>query len=1032
VTAITSKAGTFSNDEPLRALWDAWIAGSNGDDTPGDDGSQNRHREPLPCTIERDETRPAFPVSRSTLAPDPDDEAHVGKLEDAFLAGQGLTQQLSELARLQLSLKADPEGNTQLLRRLDLLSAEATCRSESMLQGLEALTRFELLHQPLTLLEALRIHTARVQTHWILWHCMDMDSVKEAVLPDHPLVHYHDAVSAMAWGIVGPARAQFQDLQRRIDRTWPPDAVAGCAFSCAVALFLEGDFDESILQFDHAAAVWAGVPNRQDCLATIKDYLGRITFLSGDPEGAADCFRAALEGWNTVFDRPSSQLADLEFNLAISLEACGRHGEAVELHRSALRQREQIWWSTHPDVRQSLRKLANLEWVLGNFESAWQFRMLWWQRNAEAGHPLPDGLTLGTRPPADLEEALRHVEELGLEFESADHSLSGASCLLFLRPGRTGLHPELFPRTDTTDTLGIPLGAIADSFPSHEGELPPKISLVLRRDHQLLEQLHHAGPYLSDRAILGMQRMRRRSLDRVLSYCAVGQLPADRALHHLAVGRGLLLEELPQRRKGHKQGHLKVIELKKQLQECEARFFQIVQEARRQENVTTSAAFRSAKLRHETLSIRLRQASLHAHDPGTRSQVDIARIQQSLGPGEALVSFVRFNFHGSSRSPGRRARDMSLEDIVGVQPAYLAFIIRGDRPPRAVMLGPAEEVDERIRDWRTQIRRMGSAFSCNRELRKGLLARSGEALRILVWDPLELDPEQLDRVYLVTDGDLAGVPFAALPIQGSTVLQDLPLELHLLTREQDLLLERPAGSWKSILCLGHSGPDQIPDDPYDNWGLCALPHSTIELDLIERVWDLARRTGYAEKGFLRLEGPNATREHFLETAPSHDVIHLATHCVRLDKVSPRGTGGFLDILFEDHPLLTSALMLSGNDHGPVVITGQDLATLSLDATRLVVLSSCDSGGGVALDGVGMLGLQRACRIAGVRYSVVSLWPVEDSMSARWMELFYTSLLLERLSPPDAVASANRALRQQLVGTPGWADPGTWSAFVCIG
>jgi CHAT domain-containing protein len=66
----------------------------------------------------------------------------------------------------------------------------------------------------------------------------------------------------------------------------------------------------------------------------------------------------------------------------------------------------------------------------------------------------------------------------------------------------------------------------------------------------------------------------------------------------------------------------------------------------------------------------------------------------------------------------------------------------------------------------------------------------------------------------------------------------------------------------------------------------------------------------------------------------------------------------------------------------------EIARLPLSQTRLVTLSSCESGAGTPVSGEGLLGLRRAFSLAGVREIVVALWPVSDDSTPGFMERFY--------------------------------------------
>jgi CHAT domain-containing protein len=79
-------------------------------------------------------------------------------------------------------------------------------------------------------------------------------------------------------------------------------------------------------------------------------------------------------------------------------------------------------------------------------------------------------------------------------------------------------------------------------------------------------------------------------------------------------------------------------------------------------------------------------------------------------------------------------------------------------------------------------------------------------------------------------------------------------------------------------------------------------------------------------------------------------------------------------------------VLAGQDE----LTVAELVGMRLGA-NLAVLSACDTGRGAATLGGDVVGLTRALLAAGVRQTVVSLWPVDDVVACLTMVAFYDEL-----------------------------------------
>ena len=63
------------------------------------------------------------------------------------------------------------------------------------------------------------------------------------------------------------------------------------------------------------------------------------------------------------------------------------------------------------------------------------------------------------------------------------------------------------------------------------------------------------------------------------------------------------------------------------------------------------------------------------------------------------------------------------------------------------------------------------------------------------------------------------------------------------------------------------------------------------------------------------------------------------------------------------------------------------------------LSACNTGNGELHDGEGVLGLERAFRVAGARSVVMTLWPVDDDVTRRFMHQLYAERLDNMHRPP---------------------------------
>jgi CHAT domain-containing protein len=151
-----------------------------------------------------------------------------------------------------------------------------------------------------------------------------------------------------------------------------------------------------------------------------------------------------------------------------------------------------------------------------------------------------------------------------------------------------------------------------------------------------------------------------------------------------------------------------------------------------------------------------------------------------------------------------------------------------------------------------------------------------------------------------------------------------------------------------------------------------------------------------------------------------------------------------------HPGVLSGLALSGANASPApngddgILTALEVASMDLSNVEVAVLSACETGLGEVAGGEGVLGLQRAFQVAGVRTTVTSLWKVPDVATQLLMQRFYENLWDRGMGKLEALRQAQLWLMREGgrrgVSVPG-ADSGDeprslppyyWAGFVLSG
>lgn len=233
-------------------------------------------------------------------------------------------------------------------------------------------------------------------------------------------------------------------------------------------------------------------------------------------------------------------------------------------------------------------------------------------------------------------------------------------------------------------------------------------------------------------------------------------------------------------------------------------------------------------------------------------------------------------------------------------------------------------------------------------------AEDAAELAELLLGPAARVLEASTRVIVVAYGRLNGLPYHVLPLAGrplgeTHVVSYLPAASLLLTATVDERI--PA---RTALVVGDPA-----FDPGVHPSLRRLPGAAVEAEAVAEIY-----SGRA------LVSDAATEPALRAELGGHDVLHLAAHG-RLDAVAPSA----------------SSIILAGRDE----LTVADLLGMRADA-ELAVLSACDSGRGRGTVGGDVVGLARGLIAAGVRRSVVSLWPVDDAAACVTMNLFHRHIV----------------------------------------
>ena len=388
---------------------------------------------------------------------------------------------------------------------------------------------------------------------------------------------------------------------------------------------------------------------------------------------------------------------------------------------------------------------------------------------------------------------------------------------------------------------------------------------------------------------------------------------------------------------------------------------------------------------------------------------EVSAVKAALPEDSALVEFVAYR-----RYIGR----------LNSQPAYGVLVLTRNGPARWLPLVATSEIDSQVRLYQKYMRK---------RVREATLAMVLHGLFQSLCDPvLTALPEGIHRLIISPDSNLNFISFATL-LDPKDHFFGEDFELNYVSSGRDLL-ERsrvvPANGGKNLQLVIFANPayDRLPDTPVEKVTgkhradvddlLAPLPGTEREATFLMQE---AKENGLSATIYRGIE---ASKEN-LAKQDSPYILHLATHGLYLSSedwpsLPPSPDTDVVGIV-GGQPMSRSMLALAGasvtlsawkkgvfpppENNG--LLTAQEVASLNLDHTWLVVLSACDTGSGEAQAGEGVLGLRRGFAQAGTQNLLMTLWPVEDAVTADLMEAFYREAL-QSGDAPHALADVQRA------------------------
>lgn len=270
-------------------------------------------------------------------------------------------------------------------------------------------------------------------------------------------------------------------------------------------------------------------------------------------------------------------------------------------------------------------------------------------------------------------------------------------------------------------------------------------------------------------------------------------------------------------------------------------------------------------------------------------------------------------------------------------------------------------------------------------------------------EPFETVLADKQKLVILPDGMLNYIPFEAL-VTGKGNRDFLVLHkkisyhysVSLLLLSHDNASKTGVADNKSLFLAPFAAEKNIPQSD-----LASLPFS------INEVRDMS---------VTRWIGDKATKKNLLQHLTSNRIIHLATH-------AKSGSGNDADALIYLYPSDSSSELNN--------LYLEEIYSLDLRSTELVILSACETAGGYNAAGEGLLSLSRAFMYAGSKGMISTLWKTEDQVSARLMQYLYAGMKKGYPAEEALQMAKVRFLEDEGISEK-YKTPNYWSNFIYVG
>jgi len=407
--------------------------------------------------------------------------------------------------------------------------------------------------------------------------------------------------------------------------------------------------------------------------------------------------------------------------------------------------------------------------------------------------------------------------------------------------------------------------------------------------------------------------------------------------------------------------------------------------------------------------------------------VSYKQVAQTLGSDATLIEYVK-------------VQDYDWKQVKWVESwRYLAFVLHGDGSVKLVDLGGATELEKSVQQAITTLGNIAKSQG-EQDLASKMLDR-------LLWQPIKIAVGDTSKIVFSPDGILNLVPFAAMQdVNGEYLIEKK--QVSYVTSGRDLAKEDTGIKPESELYLAANPSYDLEIvssiKAVESRGVTRSADFSMQFGPLPGTEQEAQQVTRLLKGQKTVVmGKDATEESVLSIRRPK-VMHLATHGfflkdqLKLSSSNKRGVTQTSLPKGYENPLVRSGLAFAGANHAVAstsdrdgLLTALEASGMDLHGTDLVTLSACETGVGEVKSSEGVYGLRRAFALAGTKNLVMSLWAVNDSITASQMNIFYQQYA-QGDKPTEALRKAQLSTIKMLREVMGDAPPALWAPFIVQG